>query len=1240
MQKYLLRALVSLLLTVTLLGQGTWVLAGTTGGLSGTVLAGSDHVPVAAAKVTVSSPSAQSSTLTDAAGKFTFISLPPDTYTVSVEKAGFDPVATSGVTVVADATTQATLDTQKTIKTIGRITSRANADLVKPGQTADVYSVNAATQAAVSAVGGGGGLNNAYSAIATVPGAYVPFNQSGWFQTVHVRGGDYDQTGYELDGIPVNRSFDNYPSGAASSLGQQELQVYTGATPATAEGVGLAGYINQVIRTGTYPGFTNLAVGIGGPAYYHKATFETGGATKSRNFSYYLGIGGYNQDNRYIDNNNGASIDSKQGFIIDTVPCPANGNKSNFASCYANGAIGPSGYIYAPNFVGATAQLQVRNTVANVHFGIPHKGDSNVKDDIQLLYVNDLILQDAYSSVNDFGGALQSACAGGANLGGSCLQYTNPTTGVSSGPYSLGYTDGFQYNGPVAAPLASNYSALTQNYLFPSSNPNRSPGAPIPANLRDQGQNSQAIFKAQYQHNFGSSAYLKIYGYTYYSTFLGYGPNSAFLYNNAFDYSGQSRDYELSSHTRGVSATFSDQLNDKNLFTAQGAYTTSSSTRDNNRELNDAGGFRARFAVAVNPSNPFGGTCYQVQTDANGNVVPGLAAFAASCDSVANKASWLTLPKAASGSVSCGTAKLGKCVNNNTVATIGNATCGGAACQFYAFENGVQATFNTVKPKFSNFSFTDEFKPTSKLTINAGLRYDQFQFDGSNTTGSPARAAFVNSFNLTNCVDSTGTIAGQVAPGSACPAGQTLANFQNIPSQSFTYHVAQPRFGATFALSGDTVLRASYGSYVQSPNAAYEQYNALQQNLTSINGFNTFYKYGFNTPGHQVRPAISYNTDFSLEHHFKGSDTSIKITPFYRKTRDQIQNFYLDQAAAFVSGLNVGRQTSEGVELSVQKGDFSRDGLAALFSFTYTNSYINFSKLANGSTVIDGVNNDIKTYNGFTSFCATNPTDSRCPSSPPAAACYDGNGAAAACGATTNSNPYYNAPVQALLDPGANYVPYDILPGGIGSTAASFNVPYVATLVLNYKKKNWAFTPSLQFQAGNRYGAPQTTPGIDPTTCGAPLGGAVAGDPRYPYGGAAGSPYDATSCGANIVIPDPVTKVFDNLGAFVSPSQLLANMNITYAPTNRISFGLTLANIYNHCFGGTKNGFTVDDSKICGYGINQAGGLAPTGNFYNPGSTIDSAVSKPYQPNYGSTNVNSSSTRTPFAAYLNMNIKL
>ena len=62
----------------------------------------------------------------------------------------------------------------------------------------------------------------------------------------------------------------------------------------------------------------------------------------------------------------------------------------------------------------------------------------------------------------------------------------------------------------------------------------------------------------------------------------------------------------------------------------------------------------------------------------------------------------------------------------------------------------------------------------------------------------------------------------------------------------------------------------------------------------------------------------------------------------------QIQQFYLSQATGFVSGLNVGQQTSQGVEFEFDKGDFARPGLAARLTFAYTNSYINYTALSNG----------------------------------------------------------------------------------------------------------------------------------------------------------------------------------------------------------------------------------------------------------------------------------------------------
>ncbi len=282
--------------------------AGTTGSLNGQVLETQGRVPVAGARVTATSPSQSATATTDASGKFTFISLMPDTYSVSVEKTGYEPVSLAGIAVFADQNQTLAFSLEKNLKEIARVTSRSSLSPVRPGTTTDVYSVNPALAAAAAPIGGGGGLNNAYSAIASKPGAFVPPNQMGVNQTVYIRGGYYDQIGYEYDGVPVNRSFDNYPAHSASTLGQQELQIYTGGGPASSNATGLAGFINQVVRSGTYPGFGQLSGRMGSPTFYHDLSVEAGGASPNRLFSYYVGLSGFNQDYRYLTNDNGAGL--------------------------------------------------------------------------------------------------------------------------------------------------------------------------------------------------------------------------------------------------------------------------------------------------------------------------------------------------------------------------------------------------------------------------------------------------------------------------------------------------------------------------------------------------------------------------------------------------------------------------------------------------------------------------------------------------------------------------------------------------------------------------------------------------------------------------------------------------------------------------------------------------------------------------------------------------------------------
>ena len=85
----------------------------------------------------------------------------------------------------------------------------------------------------------------------------------------------------------------------------------------------------------------------------------------------------------------------------------------------------------------------------------------------------------------------------------------------------------------------------------------------------------------------------------------------------------------------------------------------------------------------------------------------------------------------------------------------------------------------------------------------------------------------------------------------------------------------------------------------------------------------------------------------------------------------------LDPKTNFVGGINIGRKNVKGLEFEVQKGDLDEDGFGSL-SYTYTFARITFDRTPKGTSVVDGLNNAIKTYNGYTSFCAANPTDARC----------------------------------------------------------------------------------------------------------------------------------------------------------------------------------------------------------------------------------------------------------------------
>lgn len=101
------RRVVTLLAVLAALGtQASIVHAGTLGGIAGIVTDSKTGAPVAGAKVVISSPSQKVTTTTSANGHYIALSLPPDSYTVTIQKDGYSTQSFAGYAVQADQTQQ------------------------------------------------------------------------------------------------------------------------------------------------------------------------------------------------------------------------------------------------------------------------------------------------------------------------------------------------------------------------------------------------------------------------------------------------------------------------------------------------------------------------------------------------------------------------------------------------------------------------------------------------------------------------------------------------------------------------------------------------------------------------------------------------------------------------------------------------------------------------------------------------------------------------------------------------------------------------------------------------------------------------------------------------------------------------------------------------------------------------------------------------------------------------------
>ena len=81
-----------------------WALAGTSGGIAGTISDGKTGAPIPGVQLRISSPSETITTTTDAHGHYFVFSLQPDDYTLTAVKDGYKTESFAGYSVYADQT--------------------------------------------------------------------------------------------------------------------------------------------------------------------------------------------------------------------------------------------------------------------------------------------------------------------------------------------------------------------------------------------------------------------------------------------------------------------------------------------------------------------------------------------------------------------------------------------------------------------------------------------------------------------------------------------------------------------------------------------------------------------------------------------------------------------------------------------------------------------------------------------------------------------------------------------------------------------------------------------------------------------------------------------------------------------------------------------------------------------------------------------------------------------------------
>lgn len=267
-------------------------LASTVGTISGTVTDATGGKPLANVAVAAVSASGTYRATTDARGFYSMTGVSSDTYTVSFQLTGYEPVSEAGVTVPADQIALVNESMRSTLRTIANVRSRAGGSAFQPHQTADTYTV---TSQQIQTIQGNALNISEKNLLRALPGVSY---STGDYPTI--RGGRANAVDYQLEGMSMTDPYlnTNISNFQFPGFAIQSVQLSPGEEDASFGNSGV-GTVNVVARQGTDPPTFDAIAGVGGPGFYHALNLGWGTATQNGRWSNYASYTVQNTGPRY-----------------------------------------------------------------------------------------------------------------------------------------------------------------------------------------------------------------------------------------------------------------------------------------------------------------------------------------------------------------------------------------------------------------------------------------------------------------------------------------------------------------------------------------------------------------------------------------------------------------------------------------------------------------------------------------------------------------------------------------------------------------------------------------------------------------------------------------------------------------------------------------------------------------------------------------------------------------------------